>query len=77
RDLVAHCRNGYRLPVDGFTDLLPGAVGALADPVLRARFGAAARRGVLGRTWPAVCHELLGHYEQVCSVRPGTLRRSA
>ncbi|AKE90987.1 MULTISPECIES: glycosyltransferase family 1 protein [Rhodococcus] len=77
RDLVAHCRNGYRLPVDGFAELLPGAVGALADPMLRDRFGAAARRSVLGRTWPAVCHELLGHYEQVCSVRPGTLRRSA
>jgi phosphatidylinositol alpha 1,6-mannosyltransferase len=27
--------------------------------------GAAGRRAVLGRTWPSVCEELLGHYAAV------------
>ena len=30
---------------------------------------AAARRSVLGRTWPAVCDELFGHYEAVLGTR--------
>ena len=62
RDLVSHCRNGYLLPVEKFAELLPSAVAALADPTTRARFGHAARRSVLHRTWPAICTELLGHY---------------
>lgn len=65
RDLVSHCRNGYLLPVDRFTELLPSAVAALEAPTMRARFGEAARRSVLHRTWPAICDELLGHYGDV------------
>lgn len=70
RDLVAPGRTGFLLPADDdevFGDALRGAVRALAaDPQLRERLGAAARRSVLGRTWPAVCDELLGHYAEVC-----------
>lgn len=77
RDLVAHCRNGYRLPVDRFVELLPQAVPALLDPGVRSEFGRAARRGVLGRTWPKVCDELLGHYDEVRGVPVRELRRSA
>jgi phosphatidylinositol alpha 1,6-mannosyltransferase len=29
----------------------------------------AARRSVLGRTWPVICDELIGHYEAVLGVR--------
>ncbi|MFF2111362.1 glycosyltransferase family 4 protein [Rhodococcus koreensis] len=65
RDLVAHCRNGYLLPVDRFGELLPSAVDALRDRRMRARFGEAARQSVLHRTWPAICDELLGHYVAV------------
>ncbi|GAF46178.1 glycosyltransferase family 4 protein [Rhodococcus wratislaviensis] len=65
RDLVAHCRNGYLLPVDRFGELLPSAVEALRDRRMRARFGEAARQSVLHRTWPAICDELLGHYAAV------------
>ncbi|MEU2255441.1 glycosyltransferase family 1 protein [Nocardia xishanensis] len=65
RDLVAHCRNGYLLPVDRFTELLPSAVAALRDPALRTRFAGAARKSVLHRTWPAVCDELMAHYTDV------------
>ena len=36
-----------------------------ADPALRAAFGAAGRRTVTGRSWPALTEELLGHYSQV------------
>jgi phosphatidylinositol alpha 1,6-mannosyltransferase len=31
----------------------------------RPRYSVAARRSVLGRTWPAICDELLDHYESV------------
>ncbi|MGH3829071.1 MAG: glycosyltransferase family 4 protein [Pseudonocardiaceae bacterium] len=73
RDLVAHGHTGFLLPETGrsdadgiFGDALRAAVVTLAgNPELRARFGTAARRGVLRRTWPAVCDELLGHYSQV------------
>lgn len=65
RDLVSHCRNGYLLPVERFAELLPSAVAALSATATRARFGEAARRSVLHRTWPAICDELLGHYTEV------------
>ncbi|WP_336084258.1 glycosyltransferase family 4 protein [Nocardia sp. SSK8] len=69
RDLIAHCRNGYLLPVDRFTELLPSAVSALRAAEIRARFSAAARKSVLHRTWPAICTELLGHYADVTGSR--------
>ncbi|WP_309234611.1 glycosyltransferase family 1 protein [Nocardia sp. XZ_19_385] len=69
RDLIAHCRNGYLLPVDRFSELLPSAVGALRDPDIRARFARAARKSVLHRTWPAICTELMGHYADVTGTR--------
>ncbi|RDB49570.1 glycosyltransferase family 4 protein [Tsukamurella tyrosinosolvens] len=65
RDLVAHCRNGYLLPTAEFADLLPGVIDTLADPALRARFGEAARKSVLARTWPALCDQLFDHYAGV------------
>ncbi|MGK8520735.1 glycosyltransferase family 4 protein [Nocardia asteroides] len=69
RDLIAHCRNGYLLPVDRFCELLPSAVGALHDPQLRTRFAGAARKLVLSRTWPAICTQLMGHYTEVIGTR--------
>lgn len=72
RDLIANCRDGYLLPTAEFADLLPGAIDTLRDPRLRARFGEAGRRSVTGRTWPALCEELFGHYESVRRRRPGS-----
>ncbi|GAA4844846.1 glycosyltransferase family 1 protein [Saccharopolyspora rosea] len=72
RDLVHHARTGYLLPADddpGFASGLRSAVAALRDPALRARFGAAARAAVAGRTWPVLCGELVEHYAAV-STRP-------
>ncbi|WP_082393464.1 glycosyltransferase family 4 protein [Nocardia arizonensis] len=69
RDLIAHCRNGYLLPVDRFEELLPSAVAALRDPQVRTRFATAARKSVLHRTWPAICTELMGHYREVTGIQ--------
>jgi phosphatidylinositol alpha 1,6-mannosyltransferase len=65
RDLVTPCRTGLLLPVDEFEARLPTAVAHLVDE--RPRYTVAARRSVLHRSWPAICDELLGHYEAVLS----------
>lgn len=63
RDLVAPYRTGLLLPVPEFEQRLAQSVGHLLDE--RTRYAQAARRSVLGRTWPAVCDQLLAHYEAV------------
>lgn len=77
RDLVLPGRTGYLVaprpegteppdPTAVAADAqLRAAVVALTDPAVRARFGAAARKSVLRRTWSAVCDELLAHYADV------------
>ncbi|HVW41068.1 MAG TPA: glycosyltransferase family 1 protein [Amycolatopsis sp.] len=67
KDLVLPGRTGYLLPADraGFEQELVRRVDDLRDPALRARLGQKARKVVLGRTWPAVCAELVEHYEAV------------
>ena len=65
RDLVAPYRTGLLLPVNEFEARLPGAVGHLLAE--RQRYAPAARRSVLGRSWPVICDELLCHYEAVLS----------
>lgn len=67
RDLVAPYRTGLLLPVDEFSSALPAAVEHLIAE--RPRYSVAARRSVLGRTWPAICDELIGHYEAVQGLR--------
>jgi phosphatidylinositol alpha 1,6-mannosyltransferase len=64
-DLVSDGGTGY-LVRPGDPDALSAAVRTLAaDPALRARFGAAARRRVLARSWSALTDELVGHYAAV------------
>ena len=64
-DLVDHGVNGFLFePADdaglaAFVELLS------TDRQLRLRMGEAGRRSVLGRSWSAVCAELVGHYERV------------
>lgn len=65
RDLVTPWRTGLLLPVDEFEARLPVAVTHLIEE--RHRYAPAARRSVLGRSWPVICDELLGHYEAVLS----------
>ncbi len=64
-DLVADGVTGYLVPPSD-PDAFTAAVARLAaDPAARAAFGAAGRRTVLGRSWPALTEELIGHYSQV------------
>jgi phosphatidylinositol alpha 1,6-mannosyltransferase len=65
RDLITPWRTGLLLGVDEFEARLPAAVSHLIEE--RHRYAPAARRSVLGRSWPAICDELLGHYEAVLS----------
>jgi phosphatidylinositol alpha 1,6-mannosyltransferase len=67
RDLVAPYRTGLLLPVDEFEAKLTASVDHLIAE--RQRYSVAARRSVLSRTWPAICEELLGHYEAVQGAR--------
>ncbi|MDT5170562.1 MAG: phosphatidylinositol alpha 1,6-mannosyltransferase [Mycobacterium sp.] len=71
RDLVTPWRTGLLLGVNDFEAQLPAAVAHLLDE--RPRYALAARRSVLGRSWPVICDELLGHYEAVLS--PGGAAR--
>jgi len=76
RDLVAGGRTGYLLEPyheNRFAAELWSTVELLRDEALRRRLGVAARESVLGRTWPAVCGQLLGHYDQVRQVRGAML----
>lgn len=68
RDLVEDGCTGFLLePYDDnrFAGELWTRVELLRDRALRRRLGVAARESVLGRTWAAVCDELLDHYTQV------------
>ncbi len=75
RDLVLPARTGFLVPPwpdDGDAaaaaaadDTLRAAVATLLDDGTRARFGSAARRSVLRKTWTAVCDELVAHYAEV------------
>jgi len=68
-DLVADGVTGYLVPPSD-PDAFTAAVARLAaDPAACAAFGAAGRRKVLGRSWPALTEELLGHYSQVLGTR--------
>ncbi|WP_099023894.1 glycosyltransferase family 4 protein [Mycolicibacterium palauense] len=74
RDLVTPMQTGLLLGVDEFEARLPAAVDHLIAE--RSRYSVAARRSVLTRTWPAICDELLGHYEAVLGPdRPAVTRR--
>ncbi|OBI38583.1 glycosyltransferase family 4 protein [Mycobacterium colombiense] len=65
RDLVTPWRTGLLLAVNEFESRLPDAVAHLTAE--RSRYAPAARRSVVGRSWPVICDELLGHYEAVLS----------
>jgi phosphatidylinositol alpha 1,6-mannosyltransferase len=67
RDTVAPWRTGLLLDVPEFESRLPEAVDHLLAE--RPRYAVTARRSVVSRTWPAICDELLGHYEAVLGAR--------
>jgi phosphatidylinositol alpha 1,6-mannosyltransferase len=67
RDLVAPMHTGLLLSVAEFESRLSTSVDHLLAE--RQRYSVAARRSVLGRTWPAICEELIDHYEAVMGMR--------
>jgi phosphatidylinositol alpha 1,6-mannosyltransferase len=67
RDLVSPYRTGLLLDVAEFESKLAESVDHLIAE--RQRYSLAARKSVLGRTWPAICDELLSHYEDVIGLR--------
>ena len=64
-DLVEDEVTGYLVPPSDPGAFTAAVARLAADPATRAAFGAAGRRKVLGRTWPALTEELTGHYAAV------------
>lgn len=67
RDLVTPRRTGLLLGVPEFEERLSDAVDHLVAE--RSFYAVNARRSVLARTWPVICDELMGHYEDVIGFR--------
>ena len=63
RDLVIPFRTGLLNAPEHFESLLSESVDHLLAE--RPRYSEAARRSVLGRTWPAICARLMEHYDAV------------
>ena len=66
RDLVVDGVTGLLLPVREYGSRVSESVDRLL--VERQRYGVAARRSVVGRTWPVVCDQLMAHYRAVREV---------
>src|ERR1700761_4187118 len=64
-DLVEDEVTGYLVPPSDPGAFTAAVARLAAAPATRAAFGAAGRRNVLGRTWPALTEELTGHYAAV------------
>ncbi|WP_186808217.1 glycosyltransferase family 4 protein [Agrococcus baldri] len=62
-DLVDHGTTGFLFEPDDASELRAAVGQLVAEPDMRARMGEAGRRRVLGRSWPAVVDQLIGHYE--------------
>ena len=63
-DLVEDGVSGFLLDPERFAEQLPEAVGnIIADGALE-QFAAAALTRVQGKTWPALCEQLMGYYQQ-------------
>ena len=68
-DLVEPGRTGFLYEPDSLSELRDAVRRLCAGSLLRAEYGRRARVGVVRRTWPAVCDELLGHYGDVMAAR--------
>jgi len=68
-DLVDHGTNGYLFDPDDDSQLRAYVENLVIDGGLRSRMGEAGRRGVLAKSWDAVCGELFGHYKSAIATR--------
>ncbi|KQP24935.1 MULTISPECIES: glycosyltransferase family 1 protein [unclassified Aeromicrobium] len=71
-DLVDHSRTGWLYEPGDLADLAERVRDLTGDDAKRAAFGRAARRSVEGRSWQAVCSELVGHYAAAIEQHRGT-----
>ena len=72
-DLVAPGERGFLYP-PGDLDQMRAHVATLAgDEALRWRLGAAARAFTARRTWPDVCAQLIGYYEEAIAMTAGAV----
>lgn len=63
-DLVEDGVSGFLLDPERFAEQLPGAVGDIIAAGALEQFAAAALTRVQGKTWPALCEQLMGYYQQ-------------
>ncbi|MCS5734825.1 glycosyltransferase family 4 protein [Herbiconiux daphne] len=73
-DIVRHGENGYLFDPDDPDDLRRRIRSLVADPALRSRMGEAGRRAVIGKSWQALCDELMAHYASVITAAPVSAR---
>ncbi|MGG5751062.1 glycosyltransferase family 4 protein [Zafaria sp. Z1313] len=76
-DLVDSSRTGWIYAPGDLADLRRRVEDLVYDDAKRAAFAAAALASVQGRTWPALCDELLGHYARAIEVTSRRLHAEA
>jgi phosphatidylinositol alpha 1,6-mannosyltransferase len=75
-DLVRDGETGFLVPPGDAAALADAVATLAADSELRAVHGKAGREMVLGRSWPAMCDELIWHYNDVLDA-VGSVERTA
>ncbi|MCW2902722.1 MAG: glycosyl transferase group 1 [Streptosporangiaceae bacterium] len=73
-DLIRPGYNGLLFPPDDAAGFRAAVATLVRDQAARERMGVHARRSVRGRTWDAICDDLVRHYEDAVH---GTSARSA
>jgi phosphatidylinositol alpha 1,6-mannosyltransferase len=75
-DLVRDGVTGFLAPPGDAAGLTSAVATLVSDPALRAEQGRAGRQMVLGRSWPALCDELIGHYNDVLATYIGPVEHA-
>lgn len=74
-DLIENGVTGYTYPPGDLAVMRAHVAGLIDDAARRATMGRQARESVLDRTWPHVCDQLLGYYDQAMGqLRHGELK---
>jgi phosphatidylinositol alpha 1,6-mannosyltransferase len=69
-DLVENSRTGWLYEPGDLAGLRGNVMDLMGDDAKRRAFAAAAYASVQGRTWPALCAELVQHYKEVIAGTP-------
>jgi phosphatidylinositol alpha 1,6-mannosyltransferase len=72
-DLVESGQRGYLYPPGDLAQLRAHVEHLVADAGLRRRFSQAASQFTAGRTWPAICAQLVGHYHEAIAMAQGAV----